>query len=201
MAVSSTSQSRNGQLRPHKTSLPRRDYQVSHDLPSRWHSKGTSVTGIHRDQNFETLEHVKSEPNPQIESTQSSPVQYSSDSRVWHCCAHCHRKYRRAQELRRHIRDNHQPPEKCPFCHFKWTRPRNIRAHLEKDHKDRFSQEERQEIRQLRGRNDTTSFIENHGIPSLKLPRNDVLSAQANGPREQFLPSESTPRNHSSQQR
>jgi hypothetical protein len=178
-------------------------HQVSHDQRSCWHSEGTSLSladthpispfQCHLDQISKTLEHMAGQQIPKIESARSS-VHYSRDSPGWHCCAHshCDRKYRRAQELRRHIKDKHRQPKKCPFCRFKWTRPGQIRAHLKTDHEDRFTEKEQQEIHRLRGWNNTMTFLANHGIT--RLPRNSVLGVQATSPCQAFPPS--TPWNY-----
>jgi hypothetical protein len=106
------------------------DIILPHDQPSRWRSEGTSLAGTHPitpfqchlDQISHTVEHAASQQIPRMETARSSS-HYRRDSQERHYCAYCDRKYRRAQELRRHIKDKHQQPEKCSFCNFKWTRP------------------------------------------------------------------------------
>ncbi len=76
-------------------------------------------------------------------------------------CSHnnCNKKYRRRQELERHTVDKHRVLHKCPFCKIRWTRPERIRSHLIDQHQDHFTEEERGEIRGLRGRRDTLGFL------------------------------------------
>ncbi|KAI0302998.1 hypothetical protein BC826DRAFT_982723 [Russula brevipes] len=91
-------------------------------------------------------------------NTQDS--QYEDDvSWEQHYCADCGKRYRRAQELRRHARDKHEQQRKCPFCDTTWSRPEKIRAHLLTEHGDQLTEEENQELRSLRGRHKTIHFL------------------------------------------
>ncbi|KAF8267983.1 hypothetical protein EI94DRAFT_1700588 [Lactarius quietus] len=95
-------------------------------------------------------------------------VAFKSESRGkaprWlHRCTKCNKAYQRRQDLKRHTRDKHIRQRKCPFCCTTWTRPERIRFHLMKNHGSRFTEDQQQEIRVLRGRNDTIHFLEKYG--------------------------------------
>jgi hypothetical protein len=141
---------------------------TSHDQSPRRYSKGTpsahpiSLSRHYRDQVSETLEPTGSQRLPQTGIAQG-PGHYGRASPKWYCSACCDKKYRRAQELKRHIRDKHRLPQKCPFCHTQWTRPERIKAHLINDHSDRFTEEAQGDIRHLRGQKDTIRFLEKYG--------------------------------------
>jgi len=81
-------------------------------------------------------------------------------------CENCGRQYRRAQELRRHTRDKHEQQPQCPFCYATWSRPEKIRAHLITEHGDRFTEEQNQELHDLRGRRKTIHFIAKCATPT-----------------------------------
>jgi len=83
-----------------------------------------------------------------------------------HRCENCGRQYRRAQELRRHTRDKHEQQPQCPFCYAPWSRPEKIRAHLITEHGDRFTEEQNQELHDLRGRRKTIHFIAKCATPT-----------------------------------
>ena len=76
-------------------------------------------------------------------------------------CNHsgCDKRYQRKQELKRHTKDKHEDPENCPFCCFTWTRPDRMGSHLLCLHRCHFTEEQRQEIRGLRGREDMIGFL------------------------------------------
>jgi hypothetical protein len=177
------------QLCTYNANLPH--YQVSHDQRSWLPSEGMLLAGTHPispsqyhlDQNFEILERAKSQQIPQKKTARGS-AHCDKVFREWRC-PYCNRKYGRVQELQRHITDKHHQPQKCPFCHVKWTRPVKIRAHILTDHKDSFTEDEQQEIRRLRGRNDTISFLANHGIKRLPEVMCSVLGT---APRQGVLP-------------
>ena len=65
--------------------------------------------------------------------------------------ADCKKDFARVQELKRHLKDRHEPRRQCPFCHFRWTRPNNIKVHLLAKHRGRFTPELLITIRALRG--------------------------------------------------
>ncbi|KAI9444116.1 hypothetical protein H4582DRAFT_2053835 [Lactarius indigo] len=77
----------------------------------------------------------------------------SKTPRGVHRCTNCSKAYQRHQDLKRHTRDKHEWLRKCPFCCTRWSRPERIRAHLMKKH---------QEIRLLRGRDDTIHFLKKY---------------------------------------
>ncbi|KAH9015895.1 hypothetical protein EDB84DRAFT_1524960 [Lactarius hengduanensis] len=79
-----------------------------------------------------------------------------------HHCTNCSKAYRRHQDLKRHARDKHEWQRKCPFCHTRWSRPERIRAHLMKKHESRLTKEQQQQIRLLRGRDNTIHFLEKY---------------------------------------
>ncbi|KAI0250580.1 hypothetical protein BJV78DRAFT_1155047 [Lactifluus subvellereus] len=143
-------------------------HDVSHGQSSRSYSEDTSGTHptspfrSNQDQILEKLEPIGSQRSPQTESAQRS-MDGGRASREWRCCACPDKKYQRAQELKRHIRDTHQRPQKCPFCHTKWTRPEKIRSHLMAYHRDSFTEEEQREFQHLRGRKNVIRFLENVG--------------------------------------
>ncbi|KAI9444113.1 hypothetical protein H4582DRAFT_1919432 [Lactarius indigo] len=88
---------------------------------------------------------------------------HSKALRGMHRCTDCSKVYRRPQDLKRHTRDRHEWQRKCPFCRARWTRPERIRAHLVKKHESRLTKDQQQEVRFLRGRHDTISFLEKYG--------------------------------------
>lgn len=94
----------------------------------------------------------------------------------WLCShGHCDKRYRRLQELKRHVTDKHAIQQMCPFCGYAWTRPEKIRSHLTDQHQHYFTEEERQEIRTLRGRKDTIGFLlAKYG--TMMLPNDDTQS-------------------------
>jgi hypothetical protein len=100
------------------------------------------------------------------------------------CCSLCGNKYKRAQELKRHIKDKHQPPQECPFCcDFKWTRPEKIKRHLLTGHS--FTKEVQREIQRLRGQKDTIRFLEKWR--ATWIPSNNTHTAGAAAPEQPFL--------------
>jgi hypothetical protein len=96
---------------------------------------------------------------PEIKFAQSSKNRVKG-FKEWPCHHNgCNESYRRRQEVIRHIRDKHEIPPKCFICGIKWTRAEKIRKHLISRHRDHFKEEERQEIRRLRGLNNTIEFL------------------------------------------
>ena len=51
-------------------------------------------------------------------------------------CEVCGGRFRRPQELKRHVGDVHAPQRQCPFCNFQWKRPNKIKAHILDAHRD-----------------------------------------------------------------
>ena len=68
-------------------------------------------------------------------------------------CTDCDRQFGRIQELRRHLRERHEPPRRCPFCEFTWTRPDKIKDHITRFHPDNFTVEVMAVFRALHGKN------------------------------------------------
>jgi hypothetical protein len=79
--------------------------------------------------------------------------------RVRHVCADCNKSIAQLQGLRRHLRDNHIPQQRCPFCDFKWSRPERIRTHLMVNHTEQCTTEMQEKITSLRGRRDTEELL------------------------------------------
>jgi len=98
----------------------------------------------------------------QIPKSRSAPGYKSGITAAeWYChYGECEKKYRRLQELIRHIRDKHEIPRKCFLCDMEWTRTEKIRSHYITRHSDQLTNEEREEIKRLRGRNNTIHFFE-----------------------------------------
>jgi len=90
----------------------------------------------------------------------------------------CNKKYRRLQELKRHTADKHEIPSKCPFCDYRWSRPERMRSHLINQHRHHFTEEERQEVRGLRGRRETIGFLLAR-CSNAMLPGNNIFRAQS----------------------
>jgi hypothetical protein len=65
------------------------------------------------------------------------------------------------------MRDRHEISPKCFICGIKWTRAEKIREHLLSKHRHHFTEDERQEIRHLRGLNNTIEFLEKLEITRL----------------------------------
>ncbi|KAH9978187.1 hypothetical protein BGW80DRAFT_1540207 [Lactifluus volemus] len=141
---------------------------VSQGQSSRRRSEGTSGTGPHPisispfqcrdDQASEALERIDSGCPPSTRSPQGAPY-LGRASPEWHCGACRDKKYGRAQDLKRHIRDKHQLPQECPFCRIKWTRPEKIRKHLIAFHRGLFTEAIEGEISHLRGQKNTIRFL------------------------------------------
>ncbi|KAH8986271.1 hypothetical protein EDB83DRAFT_1170779 [Lactarius deliciosus] len=111
-------------------------------------------------QQWEGLKAVRQDLDP--DSTWNSENRSKAPREVHHC-ANCSKAYRRHQDLKRHTRDKHEWQRKCPFCRVRWSRPERIRTHLMKEHESRLTKDQQQEIRFLRGRDDTIRFLEKYG--------------------------------------
>ncbi|KAH9041538.1 hypothetical protein EDB83DRAFT_1629167 [Lactarius deliciosus] len=107
-------------------------------------------------QHSEGLKAVQQNLDP--DSTRDS----ENRSKAPHHCTNCSKAYRRHQDLKRHTRDKHEWQRECPFFHTRWSRPERIRTHLMKKHESRLNKEQRQEIRLLRGRDNTIHFLEKY---------------------------------------
>ncbi|KAH9035947.1 hypothetical protein EDB84DRAFT_1200641 [Lactarius hengduanensis] len=106
------------------------------------------------------LEELKeTRQDPVLESAWKSENRSKAPRGVRHC-TDCGKVYRRPQELKRHTRDRHEWQRTCPFCCTRWSRPERIRAHLMKKHESCLTKDQQQEIRLLRGRDDTVRFLE-----------------------------------------
>ena len=71
---------------------------------------------------------------------------------------------KRAQELKRHLKEKHEPRRQCPFCKFEWTRPDKIKNHITTYHQDMFTAEVMAEFRALYGKKMITFLDElDHG--------------------------------------
>jgi hypothetical protein len=113
----------------------------------------------HQDQIIEAIGFTN--PRQVLDTRSAQSVKHGRRGPKEWLCSHgyCDKRYRRLQELKRHITDKHAIQSKCPICGYSWTRPEKIRSHLTDQHQHHFTEEERQEIRTLRGRKDTTSFL------------------------------------------
>ncbi|KAH9054834.1 hypothetical protein EDB87DRAFT_1416552 [Lactarius vividus] len=78
-------------------------------------------------------------------------------------CGHCPKRFKRRQDLMRHVRDVHGPPRQCPLCSYEWTRAYKIKAHLLKVHSDELCPVVVLGIRVLRGY-DVVEFIDTHEL-------------------------------------
>jgi len=67
-------------------------------------------------------------------------------------CQDCKRQFKRAQELKRHLKEKHEPWRQCPFCKFEWTRPDKIKHHITIYHQDKFTAKVMAEFRALYGK-------------------------------------------------
>ncbi|KAH8989956.1 hypothetical protein EDB86DRAFT_1849749 [Lactarius hatsudake] len=91
-------------------------------------------------------------------------------SDVDHPCQACGVRFRRPQELRRHISQVHSPPRQCLFCRYQWKRPHKIKDHLLKVHCNELSPETLKGISALNGRGlveflDTSKHLPHDVIP------------------------------------
>jgi hypothetical protein len=97
---------------------------------------------------------------PEMESMPSSKNRIMG-SKNWPCHHDgCNKSYGQCQEAIRHMRDKHEISHKCFICGIKWTRAEKIKKHLLSRHQNHFIEEERQEIRDLQGLNNTINFLE-----------------------------------------
>ncbi|KAI9432862.1 hypothetical protein H4582DRAFT_1038619 [Lactarius indigo] len=78
-------------------------------------------------------------------------------------CGHCNTRFKRRQELMRHVRDVHGSPRQCPLCPYEWTRAYKVKAHLLKVHSDELCPVVALGIRVLRG-HDMIEFIDTHEL-------------------------------------
>lgn len=115
-------------------------------------------------QQWEELKETRQDPI--LESAGAWKSENRSAPRGVRHCTDCGKVYQRPQELKRHTRDRHEWQRKCPFCCTSWSRPERIRAHLMKKHESRLTKDQQQEIRLLRGRDDTVRFLEKYGNTS-----------------------------------
>src|SRR6266852_96191 len=67
-------------------------------------------------------------------------------------CRDCNRQFRRVQELKRHLKEKHEPWRQCPFCKFEWTRPDKIKHHITTCHQDKFTAKVMADFRALNGK-------------------------------------------------
>ena len=107
--------------------------------------------------------------------TQSAktPNRGGAGSKKWPCPQDgCNRRFKRQPHLTRHTRDKHKARRKCPFCYVTWTRAYVIKEHLRTKHQGRFTEEEEQEVLNLRGWDNTIRFIAKCGKPGL--PSNNI---------------------------
>lgn len=143
---------------------------MSHGQPSRRRSEGTPGTSIHPisisplqcrdDQASEAQERIDSGRRPSTRSPQSHGAPHIDRASLeWHCGVCRDKKYGRAQDLKRHIRDKHQLPQECPLCRIKWTRPEKIKKHLITYHRGLFTEAIEGEISHLRGQKNTIRFL------------------------------------------
>ncbi len=86
-------------------------------------------------------------------------------------CTVCDRTFKRAQELRRHLKEKHEPWRRCPFCKFEWTRPDKIKLHITTYHRDRFATEVMADFRALYGKK-VVAFLD--GFDHRPRPRADM---------------------------
>ena len=79
-------------------------------------------------------------------------------------CEICGSRFGRVQELKRHLKDRHEPPRQCPFCDFEWARPDKIKHHITMHHSDQFTAEAMAVFQDLHGRN-VVAFLDDlyHG--------------------------------------
>lgn len=69
-------------------------------------------------------------------------------------CGDCHKEFKRVQELKRHLKEKHEPWRQCPFsgCKFEWIRPDKIKHHITTFHRDKFTAEVMAEFQALIGK-------------------------------------------------
>ncbi|KAF8485164.1 hypothetical protein DFH94DRAFT_266342 [Russula ochroleuca] len=125
------------------------DQEDSPNSPSdQWDGNGVQLLDV---PNFQWISETGSAP---------SSKNGRQNSKEWPCgYKGCNKRYGRRQEAFRHMRDKHEIPHECFVCRIKWTRAEKIREHLLSRHQDHFTEEECQEIRHLRGLNDTIKFL------------------------------------------
>ncbi|KAH9059536.1 hypothetical protein EDB87DRAFT_764151 [Lactarius vividus] len=114
-------------------------------------------------QQWEELKEARQDPV--LERAWKSESRSRAPRGVCHC-TDCGKIYQRPQELKRHTRDKHELQRTCPFCCTRWSRPERIRAHLMKEHESCLTKDQQQQIRLLRGRDDTVHFLEKYGNTS-----------------------------------
>lgn len=142
--------------------------QLSYESPPQQQQSGYTA-GTHPTSPFGSQNHhdhiaevVRLTDHRQVPETRSAQGDKNGGRgpKNWLCSyGDCNKKYRRLQELRRHTADKHEVPSKCLFCDYTWSRPERMRRHLIYQHRHHFTEEERQEIRGLRGRRDTIGFL------------------------------------------
>jgi hypothetical protein len=122
--------------------------------------EGTHLFEHHPDRKAETQEFGEFQLIPEMGIARSSKNR-KKGSKQWKCHHDgCNKSYGRRQEARRHMRDKHEVSPKCFICDFKRTRPEKIREHLLSKHRHHFTEEERQEILNSQGLNNTIDLLE-----------------------------------------
>lgn len=104
-------------------------------------------SNVSQAQPHETGEHVT------IQSAQGHGQRTSTRRSARPTCTDCNRDFLRIQELKRHLRDVHEPRRQCPFCGFTWTRPDKIKDHIITNHCSKFTAEKLEIFKALCGQN------------------------------------------------
>ncbi|KAH9003534.1 hypothetical protein EDB86DRAFT_2826658 [Lactarius hatsudake] len=91
------------------------------------------------------------------------PGQGSVSGGRQYSCGLCKKRFKRRQDLMRHVRDVHGPPRQCPLCSYEWTRAYKIKAHLLNAHSNELCPVVSLGIRVLRG-HDVVEFIDTHEL-------------------------------------
>ena len=100
------------------------------------------------------------------------PGSGNTSRRVRPTCTDCNKDFLRVQELKRHLKDIHEPRRQCPFCGFMWTRPNNIKVHLLAKHRDNFTAELLVTIQAMRGQmiaKFLDSYNQGYGLSGLEV--------------------------------
>ncbi|KAF8261688.1 hypothetical protein EI94DRAFT_1745424 [Lactarius quietus] len=121
-------------------------------------------------QQWEELEEARKYPDMAIPCPSESKSETRRKApRGLHRCtsSSCNKAYQRRQDLKRHTIDKHIRHRKCPFCHTEWSRPERIKVHLLEQHRSLLTEDQQQEIRTLRGRDNTIRFLEKYANTNL----------------------------------
>ena len=142
------------------------------------HFSPLSFQGYHPFPNSELAHEI---PSPSLATNMLHSVQEL-------VCKDCMRQFKRVQELKRHLKEKHEPWPRCPFCTFQWTRPDKIKHHITTYHQDKFTAEEMAEFRALNGKR-MIAFLDRFDHGPAPRARADVETAPTPDPSRSPSPS------------